>query len=136
MKQDVLLVGTGALATLFAVQLGAAGHSVHMLGTWKEGLQALRTNGARLVDSSDQEITCKVHATDQPAEVRGIRYAIVLVKSWQTERAALQLKECLPQDGLALTLQNGLGNLETLTNMLGVRRVALGTITAGATLLE
>jgi 2-dehydropantoate 2-reductase len=59
----------------------------------------------------------------------------VLVKAWQTERAARHLKECLAQDGIAVTLQNGLGNRETLIQSLGLNRVALGVTTTGATLL-
>ena len=70
-----------------------------------------------------------------PTIVLGAKYAIVLVKAWQTERAAHQLKECLAEDGLVLTLQNGLGNYETLIQSLGLARVSLGTTTAGATLL-
>jgi ketopantoate reductase len=41
MKNDILLVGTGALATLFAARLSEAGHSVSMLGTWKNGFTSL-----------------------------------------------------------------------------------------------
>jgi 2-dehydropantoate 2-reductase len=135
MKESILLVGTGALATLFAARLGEAGHSVSMLGTWKQGLQALRENGARIVDSDGNERAYKVHATDDPREVSGAKFAIVLVKSWQTERAARQLQLALADDGHALTLQNGLGNRETLTRDLGTGRVSLGVTTTGATLL-
>ena len=135
MKQDILLVGTGALATLFAARLSEAGHSVHMLGTWKHGLHALQQNGARIVDANGNERAYKVHATDDPREVSGAKYALVLVKSWQTERAAHQLKESLADDGLAVTLQNGLGNRETLVRDLGSARVSLGITTTGATLL-
>jgi 2-dehydropantoate 2-reductase len=77
----------------------------------------------------------KVHATDDPRECIGARYALVLVKAWQTERVAGQLSECLANDGLVVTLQNGLENYETLTRSLGLNRVALGTTTTGATLL-
>jgi 2-dehydropantoate 2-reductase len=59
----------------------------------------------------------------------------VLVKAWQTERAGRQLKECLAENGLAITLQNGLGNWETLSQNLGSQRVALGSTTTGATVL-
>ncbi len=135
MKQDIFLVGTGALATFFAARLGEAGHSVSMLGTWKQGLQALRENGARIVDADGNERAYKVHATDDPHEVSGAKFAIVLVKSWQTERAAHQLKLSLADDGHALTLQNGLGNRETLTRDLGSGRVSLGVTTTGATLV-
>jgi 2-dehydropantoate 2-reductase len=137
MSNDILLVGTGALATLFAARLSEAGHSVSMLGTWKQGLQALQENGARIVASraDGNERAYKVHATDDPHEVSGAKFAIVLVKSWQTERAARQLKLCLADDGHALTLQNGLGNRETLSRDLGTGRVSLGVTTTGATLL-
>ena len=135
MKQDILLVGTGALATLFAARLSEAGHSVHMLGTWKHGLDALKQNGARILDANGNERVYKVHATDDPREVSGAKSALVLVKSWQTQRAARQLKESLADDGLAVTLQNGLGNRETLIRDLGLARVSLGVTTFGATLL-
>ena len=135
MNNNILIVGTGALATLFAARLSQAAYKITMLGTWKEGIEALRTNGARLVDSKGDEKQFPVHATEDPRECIGVKHAIVLVKAWQTERVARQLKVCLADDGLALTLQNGLGNREVLIQSLGQDRVALGSTTAGATLL-
>jgi len=132
---NILIVGTGALATLFAARLTQAGHDISMLGTWQEGLNALRKLGVRLIDANGNEQQYKVQATDNPRDCVGTKYAIVLVKAWQTERAAHQLAECLADDGLALTLQNGLGNYETLIQSLGLTRVALGSTTTGATLL-
>jgi 2-dehydropantoate 2-reductase len=132
---NILIVGTGALATLFAARLVRAGHQIIMLGTWKVGLDALRTYGARLVDSDGNEHQFEVRAIDNPLDGREVKYALVLVKAWQTKRVAEQLKECLANDGLAVTLQNGLGNRETLAQSLGLNRVALGITTTGATLL-
>jgi len=133
---DILIVGTGALATLFAARLGAAGHPVSLLGTWQEGIQALNTHGARWVDRDGLERSVPVRATGDPQEVRGARFALVLVKAWQTERAARQLTECLTTNGMAVTLQNGIGNREILARDLGPDRVALGVTTTGATLLD
>jgi 2-dehydropantoate 2-reductase len=107
-----------------------------MLGTWAEGLQALNEHGVRIVNDDGSENAYPVHATNNPKECTGVRFALVLVKSWQTRRAAQQLSECLASDGLALCLQNGIGNREQLSEVLGARRVALGVTTAGATLLE
>jgi len=132
---NILIVGTGALASLFAARLTQTGHEVNMLGTWKDGIEALNQNGVRLVDSKGKEKQYTVHATADPGECAGAKYAIVLVKAWQTERVAGQLTECLAEDGIALTLQNGLGNRETLIQSLGLDRVALGITTTGATLL-
>jgi 2-dehydropantoate 2-reductase len=135
LKQPILIAGTGALATLFAARLSAAGHPITMLGTWENGLRALQENGARLVDANSAEYAYPVKATNNPADCREARFALVLVKSWQTERVAGQLAESLAEDGLALTLQNGMGNRELLARTLGLPRVALGVTTTGATLL-
>jgi len=45
MTADLLIVGSGALATLFAARLSEAGVYVTMLGSWREGLVALRKTG-------------------------------------------------------------------------------------------
>ena len=131
----ILIVGTGALATLFAARLAQAGHPITMLGTWKAGLNALQKDGVRLVDTDGIEHQFEVQAIDDPHECSEIKHALVLVKAWQTERVADQLKECLSDAGLVVTLQNGLGNREKLAQSLGLGRVALGTTTTGATLL-
>jgi len=115
---NILIVGTGALACLYAARLTQSGHHITMLGTWKEGLNALHKDGVRLIDSNGDEQGYVVHVTDNPKECIGTKYAIVLVKAWQTDRAAHQLAECLADDGLAITLQNGLGNYETLVQVL------------------
>lgn len=133
---DILIVGTGALACLFAARLAAAGVSVTMLGTWREGLAALRMYGVTLVQADGRQTSYPVQVVDQTGPCVGSRYALVLVKSWQTPRAACQMADCLAPDGIALTLQNGLGNYEALAEVLGPERVALGTTTTGATLLS
>lgn len=136
MSEAVLIVGTGALGCLFAARLAASGRAVTMLGTWKEGLAALRQHGVTLVQPDGKQTAYPVKASDDPNECKGAKYALVLVKAWQTERAAGQLARCLAEDGVALTLQNGLGNREKLAAALGEERVALGVTTTGATLLS
>jgi 2-dehydropantoate 2-reductase len=135
MEDSVLIVGSGAMACLFASRLAAGGVDVTMLGTWAGGLEALRRNGVRVVRGDDGEDAYPVRATSMVADCADAGLALVLVKSWQTERAGKQLADCLAPDGVALTLQNGLGNRETLAALLGESRVALGVTTSGATLL-
>ena len=133
--EPILILGTGALACLFAARYSAAGAPVTLLGTWPEGLEAIRQQGVRLVDANGREQAYPVQAVDNPRACAGARQALVLVKSWQTGRAARQLAVCLAEDGLALTLQNGLGNRQALEQALGASRVALGVTTVGANLL-
>ncbi len=135
-RPPLLILGTGAMACLFAARLRAAGHRVKMLGSWREGLEALESDGVRLLDTDGQEYKYRVQVTNDPGEWAGTELALVLVKSYQTARAARQLAECLAEQGVALTLQNGLYNKAILTQELGADRVALGVTTLGATLIE
>jgi len=132
----LLVAGTGALACLFAARLVSSGNNVTMLGSWPEGLTALRMHGVRLLEMNGNTHHYPVEVLDASGHHEKYRQALVLVKSWQTERVARQLERCLTTDGIALTLQNGLGNYETLLGVLGQERVALGITTLGARMLE
>jgi 2-dehydropantoate 2-reductase len=136
MPDSILIVGSGAMASLFAARLVDSGVRVTLLGSWQAGLQALRQHGVRLLGSNGDQVAYPVRVVERPQDCAGFQNALVLVKSWQTPRAARQLESCLPPQGLALTLQNGLGNRETLEASLGRQRVALGVTTTGATLVE
>lgn len=132
----ILIIGTGSLASLFGARLSAIGTSVMMIGTWPAGLEALKKYGVRLVDADGSQRAYPVKTASDTRDCAGARYALVLVKSSRTGRAAEQLAECLAPDGLALTLQNGLGNREQLAQVLGEGRVTSGITTYGANLLE
>ena len=132
---EILIVGTGAMALLFGGRLAASGVKVTLLGTWNEGIQAVREKGIRITGETG-EFAYPVKATSDIREIKKVPFALVLVKSWQTERAAQQLKKVMQPDSVALTMQNGLGNLEILSDLLGEDRAALGVTTYGATLLE
>src|SRR4051812_34063754 len=134
-NQPILILGTGALATLFAARLSASGADVAMLGSWQAGLDALEKDGARLTLEDGSTMVRRVRAVSDSSTLGRVRLALVLVKAWQTERAAAQLAQCLSADGFALSLQNGLDNRETLIRFLGTQRVGIGVTTLGVTLL-
>lgn len=133
-RESLLILGTGAMASLFGARLSAVA-DVTLMGTWQAGLDALGRDGIRLEEMDGSNSVHPVRVVRSPEPCRGARLALVLVKSWQTERAVRQLQECLHPEGVALTLQNGLGNLEALQHGLGTERAALGVTTSGATLL-
>ena len=132
----ILIVGSGAVATLFAAKIGAAGYEVKMLASWPEAINSIRTNGVRMVWGDGAQVNANVTISDDPSELGPVRRAIVLVKSWQTREYAEKLRHCLAADGIALTLQNGLGNREILADVLGEKRSAAGIIMLGATTLQ
>lgn len=133
---DILVVGTGALACLFAARLASSGTPVSMLGSWREGLTALCKRGVRILEMDGSNHNFPVQVLEGAKAHLNYQAALVLVKSWQTGRAAKLLKTYLSADGIALTLQNGFGNHETLIGTLGPERVALGVTTEGARMIE
>lgn len=128
------IVGTGALATLLAARLGAI-VPVTILGSWAEALAAFRERGA-ILETEEGTLRVPVTATSDPADCRGAWLALVLVKAGATARAAGMIRSFLAPDGLAVTLQNGLGNTETLAGALGPARVVTGATEVGATLVS
>jgi len=134
-QESLLIVGSGAMACLFAARVSAVGTPVVMLANWQEGIEVLKQHGVTLVESHGGRKIFSVKVVSDPGECLCFHLALVLVKSWQTRRAAEQLVACLLPDGIALSLQNGLGNREILNRVLGEERVALGTVTTGANLL-
>ncbi|MGA2821540.1 MAG: 2-dehydropantoate 2-reductase [Anaerolineales bacterium] len=129
----VTILGTGAMGCLFGARL-AAHAEVILLGTWREAIAAIRARGIILHEPSrDQQ--SRVHATDRAEECLGSDLVLVLVKAWQTREAARRAVIALAPSGLALTLQNGLGNREELERIFGSDRTGLGVTTLSATLL-
>lgn len=132
-SEPIVILGSGAMACLFAARLSASGARVRMLASWPEGITALQNAGVCLEDETG--LHCyPVEAGSDPAAWQGTRLALVLVKSHQTARAAQQLETLLSAEGLALTLQNGLGNAELLQVRLGAERAVVGVTTLGAAL--
>ena len=130
----ITVVGTGALASLFASRL--APHTpLKMFGSWREAIAAINARGLILEDDSGSQVF-RVNATSDVRECEGTELALVLVKSYQTEEVAKEIKKFLSPNGVALTLQNGLGNYEALVNDLGEERVAQGVAMQGANMIE
>jgi 2-dehydropantoate 2-reductase len=137
----IAVIGTGALACVYAARL--AGHAeVCMYGNWPEGVEAIRGFGVHVVEPDGRLWHAAVpvctgadlDAPDGPRECADV--ALVLVKSYQTPRAAEWARELLTPAGLGLTLQNGLDNYEALVEEVGAERAAVGVTYNGAMLLR
>jgi len=131
---EITILGTGAMAMYIGGRLAKAGIEVSLLGTWRDCIQAVNQQGICIVEGDCPSYFPAKAYTDLQ-QLADTHLALVLVKSWQTARAASQLRDILAGEGLALTLQNGLGNGEILQAALGLERTAAGVTTYGATVL-
>ena len=107
-----------------------------MLGSWKEAITAINRGGVCLSFPDGRQSRSIVRAVSRPEECPDADLTLVLVKAWQTETIAQQLLRIPALHGPVITLQNGLGNREILSDYLGPNRVVLGVTTFGATLLS
>lgn len=131
---EITILGTGAMALLMGGRLAKNGIKVRLLGTWTESIDAVNRDGICILENGSHQYF-PAEAYHDPKRLDGSRLVLVLVKSWQTERAASELQDLLADDGIALTLQNGLGNGDILSAAIGKERTALGVTTYGATIL-
>lgn len=131
----IVILGAGAMGSLFVAKLSPLA-DVWLVDPWVEHVQTMQRAGLHLIGLDGSEAVVTVQATTDPAAVGGeVDLALVFVKSHQTAEAAGWAKPLLKPAGLALTLQNGLGNLETIAGVLGPGRAAQGVTSQGATLL-
>lgn len=124
------IIGTGAMACLFGARLARVAN-VTLVGHWPAGLAALREQGITVEGEAAVPVGVATFGEPPPPA----DFLLILIKAWQTPLIAAQLPPLLKPAGLALTLQNGIGNWETLTEVLGAERAWPGVTTQGATLL-
>jgi 2-dehydropantoate 2-reductase len=129
----ITLLGTGALAGLFGTLL-APHADIRLLGSWQPAIQAIQRNGLRL-ERPEGALVARVTATDRWEDCVDTQIALVLVKSNQTAVAARRAAQILQPDGIAVSLQNGLGNCAILSEAVGNERSVGGTTTMGATVV-
>ena len=132
-KPTITIAGCGALGSLLAARLIEGGQSVQAFQRSGEQLEALRKNGITIIgDRTGEDRNFKLSAiSDNPSDLVPSRLIIVLVKSYSTE-FVYPVKNTLTDDGVVLTLQNGLGNAEKLVEEFSENRVAAGVDTYGA----
>lgn len=116
------------MACLLAARLAPVAR-VTMAGSWPEGLAALRSRGI-VVEGPGERSPVRVDVSTIEEAAKPTNLALVAVKSWQTAAIAPHAARLLAAGGIALTLQNGLGNLEILGG-----RACQGVTYLGATLL-
>lgn len=131
---NVAIFGIGALGTLFGSRLGPLAN-VTLFGNWPEQIVTLQRDGLTVTHRDGSQSHHALSVTNNLAKMPPADVALILVKSYQTARAARQAANVLRPDGIAITLQNGLGNLEKLAEAVGQERAALGITAQGATVL-
>jgi 2-dehydropantoate 2-reductase len=119
------VIGAGNLGCVYGGNLARVGESVTLIDNWQEHIQRIRESGLE-VEAQDKRYTVRADATTDPRQAPKADVAIICVNAYSTHAAAQAAREVLREGGYALTLQNGMGNVETLAGELGRERVLAG----------
>ncbi len=110
---EILIVGCGAIGGLFAAALSSVA-KVTAFDTNAEHVDTINARGLRIVGRNPR--TEHVQAVVDPAALKGGTFdaVIFLIKSKMTAGAVAQLQPVLGGTPMLVTLQNGMGNAESL----------------------
>ncbi len=131
----IVVVGPGAIGSLFAAYLSKSKEEVWLLDKDKERAALLYASGISLegVSGSWQS---KVKTTASPGDIGTADLILICVKSFNTKSTIEEIKPILGPDTKLLTLQNGIGNVEIISELAGEERVLAGVTSEGATLIS
>jgi 2-dehydropantoate 2-reductase len=133
----IAIIGAGAMGCLYGAKLSVKSENeVHLLDVWKDHIDAINANGLRMEEGDGVLVyeNLKGHTSAKEAGVCDL--VIVFVKSTLTKTAVESNAAVFGPDTIALTLQNGLGNIEQISSVIGAERVIAGTTAHGATMLS
>ncbi|MCD6499445.1 MAG: 2-dehydropantoate 2-reductase [Deltaproteobacteria bacterium] len=130
-RPAIVVVGAGAIGSLFAGLLARSGVSVLVLDVDRAKVDRIQTEGIELSGLSGPDLV-SVPATTDPASASGADFYFICVKAYDTAAAVAALVSIASPQSLFVSLQNGLGNDAILRDLVGRDRTILGTVGLGA----
>ena len=121
----IAVVGAGAMGAMFGGTLAEAGYDVLLVDINRAHVEAINRDGLRLTGVGGERVV-RLPASVDVAGLVPCALVLVMVDANSTAAAAASVTELLGPDGVALTLQNGIGNVEVLIERLGQERVLAG----------
>ena len=131
----IVTVGAGALGCLVSACLAKSKEEVWILDKNKERAAHINQHGVN-VEGIGGKWHISLKATIEPKEIKGPDLVIICVKSYHTKEAVKNVLSILEDDTKVLTLQNGMGNVEIISEVVGQEKVIGAVTNMGATLLN
>lgn len=123
----VAVVGCGAMGSVYAALLAAAGHDVWAIDTWAAHVEAIRSRGLRLEGASGDR-TVRLQASTQTADAGPCDLVVVATKVMHTAQAASALPPLMGEDTVVVSIQNGIGGPAAVAAVVGEARVVVGVV--------
>ncbi len=131
----IVIVGPGAIGCLLAAFLSKSKEEVVLLDKDRARSQSLNQHGIS-IEGISGNWQAKVHACSEAKDLKDIDLVIISVKSYDTKDAITLAKPLVGENTRIVTLQNGIGNIEVIAEVVGNDKVIGGVTNMGATLLD
>ncbi|WP_286847829.1 MULTISPECIES: ketopantoate reductase family protein [Aminobacterium] len=131
----IAVLGSGAMGCLYGGKLAEAGLDVTLIDVWKEHVDAINAHGLSVEGIGGDRVIKNIKAVTTPEEVKECDLLIVFVKATLTSQAMESARCIMGPHTSVLTLQNGLGNVEKISAVVGKEKVIAGVTGHGSTLL-
>ena len=127
-------MGAGAIGCLFGIYLHRSGQQVLLIHHRRQVVDYLRRTGLTLVEKSGKVLRYRIPVKQFLSTRDNPDLVILTVKAYDTESSAIHLGRVLGDQTTVLSLQNGLGNVETLSKHLPRHKIIAGSTTEPALL--
>jgi len=132
----IAIIGAGAMGCLYGAKLSAIpSNEVWLIDVWKEHIDAVNEKGLEMEKNGEVFHYKNLKVTTEAGQAGVCDLAVIFVKSTLTGMAVRLNKAVFGPDTVALTLQNGLGNIDLIREVIGDGNVIAGTTAHGATML-
>lgn len=127
-------LGAGALGCAIGGTLAAAGSDVTLIDPFQAHVDAINRDGLRM-KVGDSERVVQVRAALDCAKLGAPDLLIVLVKSFHTRAAIESARDIVGSATAVMSLQNGMGHEEILSEVVGAEHVLAGKTYVGGVML-
>lgn len=134
MKMKICVLGSGALGSTIGGVLAEGGSEVYLIDQWADHVNEINRRGLLLREGTTDR-TVKVEARADCSGIGPADLVIVLVKSFHTRQAIESAGAIIGDNTMVMSIQNGLGNDETLAEVVGKERLIGGKTYVGGVLL-
>jgi 2-dehydropantoate 2-reductase len=130
---NILIFGSGAIGSVFGGYLNQAGHTVWLVGR-PDHMKAVREQGLHITGIWGEKRIILPHAVSRTSEIApDIEFdaIIISVKSYDTREAVREIAPFVGRETLVVSLQNGIGNVESIAEEVGWDRTVGGRVIFG-----
>lgn len=128
----ILIVGAGAMACLTGGKLKASGEDVRLYNRLNSHVETINEQGLRIVEKDNSVTQIDLEIVQQLKADEQVDILLILLKAQANEAVLGKLRGKLAEETVIVTMQNGIGNAETIQQWFPMNTVVSGTLGHGA----